>query len=268
MKGSFSTAGLKALFRYPVQGKEWGRKMLYLALFYLGGFIIPIVPWLFSCGYFAAILRQAAEGDFSGDLPEWKDWNRMLMDGLRMFGAGLVLALPVVLIFTLGFSFYFGTFFAGIGASESGRDGLMALLMSIGMPVLFCTMAFGMLLTVGLHLASGPALTHMAMKGSFGAFFRISEWWQVLRANLGGYLIAIFLVYAIYYAAQLLFSVVFSTIFLIFLIPLLLWVVTPYMTVITAVLFGQAYREGVDTLAAAGQAVGGEPDEPLPDPVI
>lgn len=268
MNRSFSTAGLKALFRYPVQGKEWGRKMLYLALFFLGGFIIPVVPWLFSCGYFAAILRQTAEGDPAGDLPEWQDWNHLLMDGLRMFGAGLILALPVVLIFTFGFSFYFGTFFAGIGASESGRDGIMALMMSIGMPVLFCTMALGMLLSIGLHLVSGPALTHMAVKGSFGALFQVSEWWQVLRANLGGYLIAIFLIYAIYYGTQLLSSVIFSTFFLIFTIPLLLFAFVPYITVITAVLFGQAYREGADTLTAAAQPAGEDTAEPLPDPVI
>jgi hypothetical protein len=265
MNGSFSTAGLKALFRYPMQGKEWGRKLLYLALFYLGGFIIPIVPWLFSCGYFAAILRQIAEGDSSGDLPEWQDWNRLLMDGLRMFAGGLILALPVVLLFTLGFSFYFGTFFAGIGASESGRDGLMGVLFSIGMPVLFCTMAFGILLSIGLHLASGPALTHMAVKGSFGALFQVKEWWQILRANLGGYLIVIFLIYAIGYAIQMLISVTISTLVLMCITPLLLLAVAPYFTVITAVLFGQAYREGVAALAVVVEPAG---DEPQPDPAI
>ena len=190
------------------------------------------------------------------------------MDGLRMFGAGLILALPVVVVFTFGFSFYFGTFFAGVGLSESGRDGLMALMMSIGMPVLFCTMAFGMLLSIGLHLASGPALTHMAVKGSFGALFQVGEWWKVLRANLGGYLIAIFLMYAIFYAAQLLSSVIFSTFILIFLLPLVLFAIAPYITIITAALYGQAYREGAETLAAADQTSGDEPAEPLPDPVI
>ena len=141
----------------------------------------------------------------------------------------------------------------------------MALWLSIGMPVFFCTMAFGILLSIGLHLASGPALTHMAVKGSFGALFQVKEWWQILRANLGGYLIVIFLIYAILYAGQLLIYVTLTTLVLMCITPLLFFAITPYTTVLTAVLFGQAYREGAATLTVVDEPAG---DEPLPDPVI
>jgi hypothetical protein len=136
------------------------------------------------------------------------------------------------------------------------------------MLVFFCAIAFGMLLMFGLGLVSGPAITHMVRKESFVALFQVKEWGQVLRANLGGYLVAIFLYVGLVYAIQILFTTFMVTFVLCGLLPILLFAVTPYASVFMAALFGQAYREGSETLAAADDPAGDEKAEPLPDPVI
>ncbi len=133
MNQSFTTIGMKSLFQYPLRGKEWGRKLLYLGLFWLGGFIIPVVPWVFALGYFAAIVRRVAKGEADEGLPDWTDWNRILVDGIRITGAVLVLCIPLAAIFFLGFSFYMGSTFTGIGLGNSGRESLIFFTLMGGM---------------------------------------------------------------------------------------------------------------------------------------
>jgi hypothetical protein len=261
MNTSFSTSGLKALFRYPLQGKEWGRKMLYLALFFLGGFFIPVIPWLFAFGYIAEILRRTATNDGETDLPEWKDWNRLLLDGVKMLGAVVVVVIPILIIIKVGILLYLGGMITGTQWGDSGQDILAFISIAGGMTVLFCSMALGMLFSFFWALLSGPALTHMTVKRSFAALFHVREWWKILRANLGGYLIALFLILSIGFAVQYLTMTLAYSFILCGIVPLLVIASVPYTGVLTAVLLGQAYREGVgnlEVLAVPPQGADGE----------
>ena len=248
MNQPFSADGLKTLFRYPLQGKEWGRKMLYLGLFWMAGLFIPVFPWLFAMGYFAEITRRFAEGDSSPDLPEWTDWNRILTDGLRIFGVVLIVGLPIAAIFIMGMANYFGATFATVGLGESGYDWLGFVTMMGGMMVLFFTIALSMLASVAAGIGLAPAVTHMLVQDRFAAFFRGGEWWRVLRATLGGYLIALFIILGLGFAYQLLTQIVASTIILCGALPVLWAVACPYLTVVSAVVLGSAYHEGKQKL--------------------
>jgi hypothetical protein len=236
-----------------VQGKEWGRKMLYLGLFWVAGFFIPVVPWLFAGGYIASVIRQVKAGDGLADLPEWSDWNRLLMDGIRLLGAWLIYFIPVSLFFSVAFSFYFGTTFAGIGLSESGfgRDLITALIMLTGTAVLFVATAVGMLFSLGLGFIIWPAITHMLVRESFGALFQVKEWWRVLRANLCGYLIAMVILLGLSFTLNILIQVTIYSVILCALLPVLVFVSMPYLSVISAALLGQIYREGADAVQSA-----------------
>ncbi len=249
MDMTFSTSGLKSLFRYPFQGKEWGRKLLYLSLFWLAGYFIPIIPWLLAGGYMAVIIRQVAAGELPEDLPEWQDWNRLLMDGLRMMGAALIFFLPLAALFAFAFSFYMGGMFAGIGLGESGDDFLAGLAMFSSITVLFCSIALGIFASLALGIAYSPALTHMVVKEKFSAIFAVREWLRVVRANLGGYLIALLIIWGLAFIMQMLAQLIMYSIILCIALPVLMFVGSPYMSVISAVLLGQVYKEGVDALA-------------------
>lgn len=257
MEAHFSTQALKSLFRYPFQGKEWGRKLLYLGLFWLAGYFIPVIPWLFAGGYMAAIIRQAAAGSALTDLPEWQDWNRLLMDGLRMFGAALIFVLPVFLFFTMMLSFYMGGTFAGIALGETDSYILPFLTLLTTTFMMFCGIAVGILLSVLLGVTYSPALTHMVVKGSFGSLFKVREWFAVMRANLGGYLIALFILWGVIFAMQMIYQLLMFSIVLCLLAPVLAFASMPYLSVVSSVLLGQVYKEGEAALAQSEKA-----DEP------
>jgi len=51
---------LKAVFRFPFQGK-WRDRFLVGTALTFAGFVIPIVPLIFVYGYALQIMRQAIE---------------------------------------------------------------------------------------------------------------------------------------------------------------------------------------------------------------
>jgi hypothetical protein len=89
------------------------------------------------------------------------------------------------------------------------------------------------------------------------AAFRVREWWPLLRANKLGYLIAWVVVaglMALSYAALIM---VYYTLVLCCFIPLLMAPAGFYVSLVSAALFGQTYRESVAMLAARNQPPAG-----------
>ena len=89
---------------------------------------------------------------------------------------------------------------------------------------------------------------HVIVNKQFAAAFRVGEWWAIFRANFAGFLLSFILIMGttifLSYGLQLLYA----TIILCCLIPILgamLWV---YMGVVGSALFGQAYRIGAEKL--------------------
>lgn len=247
MRESFSISGMKGLFLFPLRGKEWGRKLFYLGLFWLAGGILPIIPWLFVGGYFAAIVRKVVH-DKGEELPEWQDWNRLILDGIRMLGAGIIFFLPLGLFFSTAFSFYLGTSIAGIAMGRGGKE-LASLLTSFGgMLVLGWCMVVGMLLSLLLGLIAWPAMTHMIVEERFSALFEVNAWWKVIRANPGGYLIAFFLFWGVLMTFQVISQWILFTVILCVFLPVIYAAALPYLTLLAAGLFGQVYRESLEAL--------------------
>jgi hypothetical protein len=239
---TFNTSALKALFTYPFRQPNGQTKLVILGLFFFAGFIIPVVPWVFAMGYVAELMRRQALEGGEPELPEWEDWGRLGMDGLRMGVIGFGMSLPVLAIFLFGMGAYFLSFVPLIG-SKGNEEELFGL-MILAVTILMGTMILGMVLSFVLGLVSPSVLTHAAVKRSFAAALEVREWWGVLRANLGGYAIGLAIVVTFTY-------IVSSVSYLLFWIPvccalgpLVMFVLTPYLWVIYAIVFGQVYREG------------------------
>ena len=256
---NFSTRGLQSLFSYPFRKPDWGKKVLILAGFYLGGLIIPVIPWIFAYGYTAEVTRRAVS-ESDPDLPEWDHWNDLLMDGLRLFAISLVFILPLAAIYLVGFGTYFGVSLGSISLAENSRSvgpWMVALFGSLG--VFMCSLMCGTLLSIVGGVLMPAATTHVIVKRSFGAFFHLRDWWRIFRANLGGYIIYIVLLYGLVFLLQMVYTIMAWTLFLLpfaFIIP---FIAAPYLSLVVAILFGRVYREGQDNLTLAA--------EPGPAPV-
>ena len=109
--------------QYPFRGQGWFRRILILALVQL----LPIVGQLILLGYGLDIVRTVYAGQTS--LPPVR-WRQALGDGLRFALAGLGYLLPILI--TIG---VVGASYSGSGKSF-GSTGLLALLLSIGLPLL------------------------------------------------------------------------------------------------------------------------------------
>lgn len=239
---TFNTASLKALFSYPFRQPNWQSKLLVLGLLSAAGFIIPVIPWLFVAGYVAEIMRRQALEGGEPELPEWDDWGRLIVDGLRLSVIGFVLSLPAMIVFVVGFGMYFASTFP-LMLSEGNEESLLPL-MFVGMMVMMISMFLGTLITMVTGVVSPVALTHVAVKRKFSAVFELREWWKVLWANLGGYVLALVILYSISYILMTLGYMLAWTMICCVLTPVFYFVACPYLSVITGVVFGQVYREG------------------------
>lgn len=250
MAETFSTKGLKALLSYPFRQPGWEGKLAILAALCLAGYILPVLPWLAAAGYIAEMLRRAAVGSGEPELPDWQDWSRYFVDGLRLSAAGLLASLPLILFFSCGFGAYFISMVATISVDSAGGDSaIMAPFMFGSWALLMGSIFCGFLITLGIGIPLPAALTHMVVKNSFSALFQVKEWWQIFRANIGGFLIAFILLWTSTFVVQFLTQFLVSTIILCALAFIVPVVFSPYISVLGAYAFGQAYREAAETLA-------------------
>jgi hypothetical protein len=245
---TFSTRGLKALFSYPFRHANWDRKMLVLVLLCVAGIFVPILPWIPALGYMAEIMSRSAAGEGDPDLPEWNDWGRLFVDGLRVGGAGLIAMLPLILVFSCGFGTYFISLIGAIAQDTDGRSSGFPIFMMGGYMVFMFTLLCGFLLSLLIMIPFPAFITHVAYKKSFSSLFHVAEWWQIFRSNIGGFLIGVVLLWAASFLLQIVVNILVSTVVLCVVAFIAPAVISPYLMVIAALLYGQIYHEGLENL--------------------
>jgi len=108
-------------------------------------------------------------------------------------------------------------------------------------------MIFGLAIGVVMPAIMG----HVAATDDFGAAFRLKEWWTIFKANVGGFMLAYLIVFAVSMVLNSLIALVYCTIILCCIAPFLTAPVTLYTLIMSGALFGEAYREGVEKLEAS-----------------
>ncbi len=244
-----ATSELKQYFRFPFQDRESrSRFALGCALMFVGYFF-PIIPGLLVYGYALRILQRTAKGE-APSMPAWDDWPSMLSLGFRGFIIQLVFTLPALVVFLLGLAAYFGAIipFSIATSTEASVSDPAILLVFVAMLVLFLSMFIGSVL-LALGLIPLPAcVSHFAAEDKFSAAFRIREWWRILSANKLGYFIAFVVVIGLLGIAYMASMILYSTMVLLCLAFLVFVPAGVYAMLVGAALFGEAYRDGTETL--------------------
>lgn len=250
MQNTNTVDQLQYLFTFPFNDQSWKQKLGIGFLLSIGGFVIPVIPWVFLTGYFVSIFRAGVESEDPLTLPEWDDWGLLFKQGLRVIVVKFIAYLPIVLLFFTG---YFAMFIPALMVPMSAASGANPSPLTILAPFVgtFGGMAvFGISIFLFLILSviMPAAVGHTIVNEQVGAAFRVREWWPIFRANLGGYLITTILVLGttmfISYSVQLLYM----TIVLCCLVPVLIGFMYFYVGMISNVMYGQAYRIGRDAL--------------------
>lgn len=240
---------IQYLFTFLFKDPDWKRKFLIGFLLYLAGFIVPIVPWIFFSGYMARIIQIGIEED-DDVLPEWDDWGELFILGLKLMGVGFIAALPFILLFGCGYLAMMAPAFMGVFEPSYGDEISPAWIIT---PILgsfggMCIMGLGLIFSLLIGIFIPPAMSHMIAEGQFSAAFRVSEWFQIFKANLGGYLIAYILIMGTAFTLSFAFQLLYMTFVLCWTIPFVMSLISIYIGIVTGAIFGQTYRVGKENL--------------------
>lgn len=257
MSEAITTTSLKSIFRFPFHGRDWLSRFVIGVALTFANFIVPIIPSLFVGGYTLRVMRRVIQGE-EPSLPAWEDWGGLFKDGLRQWLISLVYLLPGTLIYFGGTLLYFVVAFSFPFLAVFTKDQrglvLFPLLFLVSIAVLFLSISLGSLLLILGAIPLPVATAHFVACDQVGAAFRVREWFRLLWANKLGYMIAFVIVaglIAIIYIATML------TVYTFILWPLMYLIALPfgfYLSLVSAVVFGQTYRESVAIVEGVVQA--------------
>ena len=241
-------------FSYPFEDKQWVSKMGLGALISL----VPILNFAMT-GYMIQIVRNLMDGA-PEPLPNWDDLGKKFKDGVMLVLAGLVYALPVILLSCLPLGVLtIPAALSGSGDTQGIADALTGVgsVLMVGMSCLF--VVYGLVLSVIF-----PAIyVNYAKEGTFASCFQLREVFNMIGKNAG----AFFTAWGMSLVAGLVVGVISSIVTgVLGWIPCVGWIiaivitlgVTVYMMMIYAHLFGQFGRQ------AFHQAPLIESDLPMP----
>jgi hypothetical protein len=159
------------------QDEDWIKKVL------IGGVvgIIPIVNFA-AIGYMIQIIRNVRDGQ-ALPLPEWDEFGKFFVDGLWIFLIFLVWSIPIILVACL----------QGIGTAvlaEASEDAANAF----GV-ISACFSCVIVLWALVIAAVSPAILVRYAEIGEYMAGFQFSEILNIIRANVGNYIIVILLIW-------------------------------------------------------------------------
>jgi hypothetical protein len=239
---------LNELLMFPL--KEENRKHLYIGIAVsLLAFIVPIAPYIVLFGYGAQIAKQILNNE-SPHLVAWDDWGKLFKDGLKVFGARFIIGIPI-LIFVIPIvivSFIFPFMMENANPSEVERF----------LPIYFLVIFGGVCFIIPISLVMAVIIPAAEMKvietDDFSALFRFKEWWQIFRANLGGFIAAFGIYYLLSFVLAFAIQIIFVTIILSCLLIVLLPAITFYITVIMYATAAVAYKDGKAKLAQTSES--------------
>jgi len=258
MKSTVTLEGVKKAIIFPFSGDKWGTKLLIGSAITLALYIpiLGIAATLALAGYFAQIMRRVILQEEDPELPEWKDWGLFFRDGVKITGATLIYLLPGSLCMFAGYMLFMILDFVIAFSSANMHPGSTTLPTAligniVGMFIGLGMVWLGLLVTLVGSVFLPPALGNLIAKDKFSAAFRIQEWWPVLKANLGGYLLAIALVLGIYSLMILTATSLYFTIILCFLLPFVLCVGIFVLGAMASSVFAVSHRDGMRLLAGS-----------------
>jgi hypothetical protein len=175
-------------FTYMFQDPSWLAKLgigtlLLLVGIFLAPVLIGIVPLIIVTGYSLVALDNVRLGH-EHPLPEWQDWGKFFMLGLKALVALFIWALPMF----IGFVPVLAGGVLSDGSNSNGAGAIAALLIFCGTCLMFLWGLFIALLTPAIY-------ARLAATDRFGAAFELGRIWEFTRDNLGNVIIAILLVW-------------------------------------------------------------------------
>ena len=237
---------------FPVRDAEARKQFLIACAIILAAFIIPILPTLVVMGYSAKIMRDVIEDKKAPSMPAWQEsnWSDLLLDGVRIYGAQLVLMLPLLLLVGCGMiSMLTGS--VGFAALAEKRDEVFGTLGALFFMVGIAIFMLFSVLSLPYGVIVSGAIPHVAVRRSFQAAFEFKQWFAIFRKALGQFILGYAVVTVASFVFVFVIQIAMMTIILMCIVPFLMVPYMAYQTLIMNVVFAQAYAAGRDGLQTA-----------------
>ncbi len=238
---------------FPFKDPQWGNKILIGLLIGFSAMLIPILPVFILAGYGYQIMKRIIHENGEPYLPEWSDWGRFLVDGCKLTVASWIYALPIILLILFG---VMGMVIPGIaiGLSSSRAYGTDSLPPDLSLLFILYPLAFAMFcaawpLGILVSLLEAPAISNLVDKDRFSAAFHFSQWWPILKAGLGPFVVAVLGVMLLSFIGSAIAQMLYFTVVLCFLYPAVLGGFTFLFSLYNYSFVAMAYREGKRRLA-------------------
>lgn len=168
-------------FSFPFEDQDWPSKLGIGAIISM----VPILNFAWS-GYMVGIIRNVMD-HAAEPLPTWDNLEKKFTDGLVLFGAGLVYALPMLVLLILPLSL---AGFSSILAGESNLQDLGRVLEETGGVLFFCLLCVGIVYGLMLSILYPAILVMFAREGTFASCFRLREMVGMISRNIGPFFTA------------------------------------------------------------------------------
>jgi hypothetical protein len=234
---------LKEIFTFPFKDAEARKYLLIGGLISIAAFFIPILPYFVLFGYSAIIAKQVLKGESPHMVP-WEDWSVMFKEGAKLFGIRMIFTLPILL---LAMPLIVG----GVAMpfiAQSMDSGNVDSIIAIFTIIMLGTMCIIIPISIPLVVVLPAAEMHNVDNNDFAAAFRFKEWWPILRANLGGFIIAFGIYYLVSMALMIVMQILVATLIFACLMFIIIPAITIYITLVMYVTSAIAYRNGKEKL--------------------
>jgi hypothetical protein len=163
-------------FTYIFEDEKWISKFLV-------GVVISLVPIVnfAAYGYMIQVLKNVRDG-LEEPLPEWDDFGKLFLDGIKFLAGYLVYVIPVIVISIAMIP-------VAIAADVGGitEDAVVLVMLC-----LYCIMFLFILVPAFLY----PALyIQYARDDQISDMFKFSEMWEMIKADTSNYIIVLLMVY-------------------------------------------------------------------------
>jgi len=210
-------------FSFVFEDKDWIKKIAIGALVSF----VPIVNFALG-GYSLEIMRRVYQGEMAL-LPEWDQFGEYIKKGLMAVAVWIVYLLPVIIIQVCALVTQFGL---AAAASSGSGDTADMIGSAIGV-VSICFTCLTVILAIAGALLAQPAMGILADTGQIGPALRFADAWNLLRANIGGYVVSLLILGV----ASLILAPIGGLV-----CGIGAFIVTAYLSVVSGHLFGQAYN--------------------------
>jgi hypothetical protein len=168
-------------YTFIPEDDDWIKKIIIGGVLILFSFLF--IPIFFVIGYQIAVVKKVMNGEDRA-LPEWNDWGKMFMDGLVVWVAQIVYALPVILLTLCSFFIWVPA------ATDPGGDigDVLSGAAIFGLVVLACLV---FLFAIALAFIMPALYIQYARTGEFGPMFQVGEVIRIARENFVDILIVI-----------------------------------------------------------------------------